>query len=104
MEKNIYDDSRIRVELELDHMSSGVPLTGKLRIIVWDLSPMNDSVKSIHHATVEFSDGTFRIEADKEGMPLFPDALHRNLNDTMRAIYKTINGQSTHYIWYLGGQ
>lgn len=104
MEKSFFEDNRIRIELELDHMSSGVPLTGKIRVIIWDLSPTSDKVQSIHNATVEFTDGHFKITADEKGMPLLPDVLHRNLNDTMRAIWKTINGQSTHYVWYLGGQ
>ena len=101
---NPLEDHRIRVEIELDHMTSGVPLTGKLTIIVWNSDfGLIDSIQNIFHAKFSVERGIFGIEANTEKgttvIPILPEFFDDKLKDVIRAIYDTVNGQSTHYIW-----
>jgi hypothetical protein len=101
---NPLEDHRMRVEIELDHMTSGVPLTGKLTIIVWNHDiGLGDKIHGTYHAIFSIEKGIFGIKADPEkgttGIPMLPDSLDDKLRDVMRAIHDTVNGQSTHYIW-----
>jgi hypothetical protein len=104
MTDDFFKDHRIRVEIELDHMSSGVPITGKLIIIIWDNDiGLADKIHSTHHAIFSVEKGIFGIKADPEkgskGIPMLPDSLDDKLRDVIRSIYDTVNGKSTHYIW-----
>lgn len=104
MVDDFFKDHRIRVEIELDHMTSGVPLTGKLTIIIWDndIGP-EDKIHGTYHATFSIEKGIFGISANVEkgtsGIPMLPDSLDDKLRDVIRSIYDTVNGQSIHYIW-----
>jgi len=102
-------DYRIRVDVELDHMTSGVPLTGKLTIVMWNHDiGLGDKVRATYHATFSIQNGIFEISANVErgttGIPMLPDSLDDKLKDVIRAIHDTVNGQSTHYIWYHRGK
>lgn len=101
---NPLETNRIRVDIELDHMSSGVPLTGKLTIIVLDSDiGLIANIHNKFHAKFSVEKGVFGISANTEkgttGIPMLPEYLDDKLKDVLRSIYDTVNGKSTHYIW-----
>jgi hypothetical protein len=97
-------DEKIRIDIELDHMISGSPVTGNIIINVWKGvdSTLTEMVEK-YYATFSVDKGQIGFRADSSkgtlGIPMLPENLDDKLFDTLRTIYNTINGQNNHYIW-----
>ena len=94
---------RQRFDIELDHMTSSVPLTGRIVILEW--KSVDDPLPKIYNTRFEIKEGVYSFSADKEkgtdSIPMISESFCQHLRDVLRAIYDTINFKSDHCVWNL---
>lgn len=89
---------RQRFEINLDHHTSGVPLTGKVVVVEW--KDVNDPLPKTYTLFFQVDEGMFSLGSKEEpGFPIFSEKFYQHLKDSICSMYNTVNHKPHFYIW-----